>query len=364
MTSLAIDGLELVPLRFALARVAANAKHRWTERQGVRVVVHARGLRGDGEASPLPGFSPDTLDDARRELEAVRDALVGARLSLEGDPLAALDETLRGTTWRSPAALFAIETALLDLRARARGVPLWRDLGGSPELGALRLSALLAGDTEEELVASAEAALARGLATAKLKVGRPNALATEARFVASILRATGPSLRLRLDANGAWTLAEAALAFDLLGPLGPELLEEPVSGSAWLSLPKTNLPLAMDESLGTPDGDALLHQLLARHLNIGVVVKPSIAGGFRRAIRTCETAIVANRPVIWTHMFEGPIATAAAAAIALACPRRDHAAGLDVRSYLELPDNHPIGPREVSGVDAPGLGLRQPEDAS
>ncbi len=39
-------------------------------------------------------------------------------------------------------------------------------------------------------------------------------------------------MNIRIDANGAWTLAEANVALRTLEPIGIELCEEPVSGVA------------------------------------------------------------------------------------------------------------------------------------
>lgn len=358
MTSHAsIDGVDLEPLRFALKRVAANAKMRWADREGIVVSVRAGGAVGRGEASPLPGFSPDSLADARRDLERVRDRLAAsARLALDGAPLDALGALLAPLEPLVPSARFAIETALLDLRGQLRGVPVWRDLGGDPAAAPVPLSALLSGETDAEVANAAEDALARGLTTGKLKVGRPAALDRELALAAAARHASGGRLRLRLDANGAWTVGEARAALAAFAAFDPELVEEPVAGERWLELGPAPVPLAVDESAAAPGGDALLDALLTRGLCAAVVVKLSTIGGFSAAERVVARAARAGRSVVVTHMFEGIVGTAAAAAFATARCTRTHAAGLDVRPYVDLPDGHPIRVHDIAVIDGAGLG--------
>lgn len=350
-----LDALELSPLRFSLRRVAANARARWAEREGVVVAVRTRDVVGVGEASPLPGYSPDPLADAVRALERARDRLVGATLSLGGAPLDALGALLHPLGPMAPSARFALETALLDLRGRLRGIPAWRDLGGDPAAGPLPLSALLSGQTEAEVARDAEDALRRGLAVGKLKVGRPGALARELARAAAASRAGGGALRLRLDANGAWSTKQATTALERFASYAPELVEEPVAGGLWLELGPAPVPLAVDESAAAPGGARLLELLLERGLCDAVIVKLSAVGGLIAAAAIAARAAAAGRSVIVTHMFEGPVASAASAAFAFARCSRAQAAGLDVRSYLELPDEHPIGPASVVASELPGV---------
>ena len=84
-----------------------------TERAGLVLEVRtADGLVGRGEASPLPGMSPETLDEARAELAAF---VARGRFALANEQTVF---TLADTV-ASPAARFAVETALLDALAQA-----------------------------------------------------------------------------------------------------------------------------------------------------------------------------------------------------------------------------------------------------
>ena len=65
--------------------------------------------------------------------------------------------------------------------------------------------------------------------------------------------ALGPDAQIRVDANGAWTVDEAAARLAAMGPL--ELAEQPVATVARdaRAPERTDVPLAADESVVTRD---------------------------------------------------------------------------------------------------------------
>jgi o-succinylbenzoate synthase len=359
----ALDDARAVDHAFAMTQRVANAKASWVERAGVLVRVEARGVVGWGEASPLPGYSAESLDDAKRALSRALPAL-GA-IDLDRPPLDGVEDTLREVPADlAPTARFALETALLDLRARIEGVPLHRLLAPDAASDPLPISTLLVGDDRDALREAADRAIGRGIRRGKVKVGRPGKLDDELATVAALARDLGGALVLRLDANGAWSRDEAARALDALASLGDaiELVEEPVSGAEWLALPPPPVTLAIDETLGAPRGAAVAEEALARATCRVVVIKPSVVGGFVAARRVVDRARAHGAGVIVTHMFEGPIATAAAAALAVAfvgpaSAGRPFAHGLDVRAYIDVAPEHPIGESALHPRTASGLGV-------
>lgn len=293
------------------AVVAAELRACRADRDAVELRLRdAEGRLGRGEASPLPGYSPDTLATAAAELAAV--------------PVAGwTDATPARLT--SPAARFAAETAFLDLAAQRADVSLAMLLGGER---AVPLSALV------DTVAAGRAALARGVRTLKVKLARPGGLP-----LARALRAElGDAFALRLDANG------TAVDLSALVPLRVELLEEPAD---LLALRASPVPLAADESLQQ-------HALAALPPSVrAVVLKPMTLGGLHRCRALAMEAHARGLGVIVTHTFDGPIAVAAAAALALSLPFAPLACGLDRHRGI-VPH---IGDSAVLPVARPGLGL-------
>src|SRR5205085_11644512 len=134
------------------------------------------------------------------------------------------------------------EMAFLDLEGRRTGEPI-----ADPREPTVRVNCTLAGATPEDVAASAAAAVADGFDCFKLKVGLPD---DEAR-VAAVRDAIGPDALLRLDANGAWTSAEAVERIGELAANALELVEQPCQTLEELAAVRRSVevPIAADESV-------------------------------------------------------------------------------------------------------------------
>jgi O-succinylbenzoate synthase len=249
------------------------------------VIVEARGADGAlglGEAAPLPGRSRDAIADVVRALELVRE--------LEVRDAGDVSRIAREVA--SPAARFAVETALLGVLSRG-------------EAGAARAVTMAVVVADADAARRAYAAGARCL---KLKVGRGDAAKVEQ------IAAAAPGALLRLDANRAWPAREVAARFEALRGLPIEFVEEPCAELAQLIGTRLALPIALDESLADADA-ATLDSLLAWPAVGALVVKPTILGG---GARCRELAARVAVPAIVSHALEGPIGTAACVALARA----------------------------------------------
>ena len=91
------------------------------------------GTTGVGEASPLPGYSPDSIDDADEELQDLIDAPIEVNPS--SAPRALLDRTPEVQLMEHPSARFALESALLDWLGKVRGQPVHALLAAGPARG-------------------------------------------------------------------------------------------------------------------------------------------------------------------------------------------------------------------------------------
>lgn len=176
-----------------------------------------------------------------------------------------------------------------------------------------------------ELVASS------GCTTAKVKVAAPgDDLAADLDRVAAVRRALGVGGQLRIDANGAWDVATAAVALKRLDAYDLQYAEQPVATLEEMRQlgGRVRVPLAVDESLRTAiDPVAVAGSLPADVL----VVKVQPLGGLWRALEVVEAAPAS--PVV-SSALETSVGLSAGLALAGALEELELACGLGTAALL------------------------------
>jgi o-succinylbenzoate synthase len=267
---------------------------------------------GYGEAAPLEHYDGIRLEDCRAALEDCRGLLTSSDGTDRDDLLAGC-----GRVAVLPQALAAVDLALWDLEGRRAGQPIWRLLGAATADPVLVNQTIAATDRAG---AAAEALAARqaGYGTVKVKVG----LSDDGARVAAIRAAAGEEVRIRLDANGAWSVMEAAAALRVFEPAKVELCEEPVHGLDRLAelAELSDVPLAMDETGAAPGA-------LEQRVCAAVCLKIARCGGISATLEAAHRARRAGYEVYLASTLDGPLGIAAALhAAALIGP--DRACGL------------------------------------
>lgn len=343
--------LALRPYARALARPVRGR----VTRRGWLLGVERGGARGWGEAACWPGFGAGVraTRDALRALAADRRPLARALDAAEAADLEGVAAALVGVA--APAARHAAEVAALDLAGRLRGAPLAATLaGGATPRPAVWVHALVA-DADE-----ARALGAPGRRAVKVKLGRD--AAQDLARVAAIRAALGPVGRLRLDANGQWSVEEALARLPALAEHGVDFVEQPVAAGDVAGLARVRregrVPVAVDEGVSTLD--ELLVHTRARALDV-LVIKPQAVGGLVPARALARRARAEGLRVVITHLLDAAVARAAALALAAALPD-DGPHGLapalvkDVAALPPLDDGRALLPTGA------GLGLELDED--
>lgn len=314
-----------------------------THRSGWWVAVELTTGRGHvhlgvGDVACWPGFGAGEVA-VRAELASLGQ-LHGKIIP---EQAGAVGQWVEALGW-SPEARHGVSLALLDACARRRRISLARLL--VDEAGGEGPREIIDLHRQISTASQASQAAAEGVPGLKLKVGGAPLALDMARLIA--VRSAAPSCRLRLDANGRWSLAEARDALSRLGPLGVDWVEQPVSGLRELvALAATGpaTPIAADECLAEPGAlsAALAHEAVA-----AVVIKPMFVGGPVSALAMARRAAEAGRAVVFTHALESPVGRAGAIQTAAA-----------VGDALDLCGLGPIGdaPTSIAVDDSPGLGL-------
>jgi o-succinylbenzoate synthase len=271
-------------------------------RRGLLVALEsADGCVGSGDVAFWPGTEESGLPEAVVWLEQAATAL-----RVAADPASVLATFPAGTT-AALAARAALETALLDWEARQAGVPLARWLR-TDAADRVRVNALLGRTGLETLLAQAQAAVAAGFRTLKLKV---TLSLTDVELVAAVRATVGDGIGIRLDANGTGD-PESALAFArAVARFGIEYLEQPVATLEELAAlrRRSPIPVAADEALTGPDAVERALALAAADI---LVLKLPLLGGPRAALAAAERASGRGVEVVVTGMLESGVGLAAA----------------------------------------------------
>ena len=220
-------------------------------------------------------------------------------------------------------------------------------------------NATLGADDPGPAAAAAAAAVRSGFGTIKVKVGD----AEDVERVRAVRAAAGPGMRLRVDANGAWTVEEALARLATIEPLGIELAEQPCAGAAELGAVRkaSPIPVVADESVTDLDDAGGGY---ARGRFDAATLKLAKVGGPNAAV-----AIAAAVPAYLSSALDSAIGIAAAVHTVQAMERRDFAAGLAhglATSALfadNVADDGALSGPEIAVTDRPGLGIDVDESA-
>jgi o-succinylbenzoate synthase len=332
--------VHIVSTRMRAPFVSATGSLRTRELALVRL-EHRDGHTGYGEAAPLPSYDRVTVDDVQVALDSCREVLARGE-ELEREEL--LAECARLAVL--PQAVAAIDLALWDLAGRRSAQPVWRLLSGAEPTDVPVNHSIAAAD-RKRAADEALAACHAGFQTLKLKV----AIGDDAGRLAAVRAAAGPEVSIRLDANGAWTVDEAAAALRALAPAGIELCEEPVSGLnevAELSA-LTGLPLAIDESTTVPGA-------LDRRVCAAVCLKIARSAGITGVLDAARRARAAGYELYLASTLDGPLGIAAALHAASAIGP-DRPCGLATLALFADRED-PLSPRggRIPVPTGPGLG--------
>ena len=282
-----IVGARAWPARLEFARPVRTSRGDFHDRRVVLfALTDADGRTGYGEAAPWPGFGTETVEQSLAALEASCGLVRGMDLEA-GDWPVDIALGLRNAS----AARAAFQGALWDLAARRANVPLATHLARSVLLtgrgasSVVSAHALLRAADPAELSAEAARARESGFRAAKLKLGAA-ALEDDVERVRAARSGLGPGLRLRADANGAWTETQAAVALESLAEFDVDYVEQPVAPHDVAALARLResgpLRVAVDESVATEE-DAL------RLIGAGA------AGPFAPVAMTAATRAIAAR---------------------------------------------------------------------
>lgn len=263
--------IDILPRLFHFKKPAGTSRGVYTTRQSWLLRITSPDMPGRtvwGECAPLPALSCDDRPDYANVLREICD---------ETQQSGVLDNR----KWQDfPSMLFGLETALRHWQTGR--FALWDTPFSRGEEGICINGLIWMGDYES-MYRQIETKMAAGYRCIKLKIGAID-FEQELDLLKFIRRHFSVhDVELRVDANGAFTPADAPRKLEELAKLDLHSIEQPIRAGqpeAMASLTATSpLPIAFDEELigvNTDEGKAELLDCLHPQY---IVLKPSLHGG-------------------------------------------------------------------------------------
>jgi L-alanine-DL-glutamate epimerase-like enolase superfamily enzyme len=341
-------------LRMPLSRPYTIAYETVVAAENILVRIEdERGRAGFGIAAPDEAVTGETLAAAAEVLDRVAGPLV---LGSEEGRVARLAASLERLAPAAPAARAAVEMAMWDLLGRQAGLPLYRLLGGYRKR---ILTSITIGIADlDTTLAEARERVQQGFRALKIKGGRD--LDEDIERLQKTRELVGPRIRLRFDANQAYTADQTLVLIEHTKAVRLELIEQPTPRDALRELRilqrRSPVPVMADESLlDLFDTFKVARGRLADLVN----VKLMKCGGILAALSAIAVGRAADTPVMVGCMDESELGIAAGLAVALGRPG---VAAADLDGHIDLEDDPARGILQLTnGVlvpsPLPGLGI-------
>ncbi|MBO2454241.1 o-succinylbenzoate synthase [Actinomadura barringtoniae] len=304
-----LTGVELRTIRLPLVAPFRTSFATQTDRQALLLRAVGTDTEGWGECVAMvdPRYSSEYAEGCADVLRRFLIPALAGREHLDAVAVAPALEPFRGHRM----AKAALEMAVLDAELRDRGVPLARELGAVHDRVPCGVSVGIM-NSVPELLDAVSGYLDAGYLRIKLKI-EPG---WDVEPVRAVRERFGDDLLLQVDANAAYTLADARHLvrldpFDLLLMEQP-LDEEDVLGHAELAKTVAT-PICLDESITSARSAAAAITLGACSI---VNIKPGRVGGYLEARRIHDVCAAHGIPVWAGGMLETGLGRAANVALA------------------------------------------------
>ena len=325
--------------------------------EDVIVEIHTdAGLVGYGEAPPTGAITGDTTGAI---LGALRDHIIPSLRGQEIDALEPLMKRLDKSVVHNTSAKAAVDIALYDLYGQMLGAPVYKLLGASRK--SITTDITISVNPPEEMARDALVALERGYDTLKIKVGIDPTL--DVARLAAVREAVGRDIRLRIDANQAWTPKQAVMLLNQMQEKGLdiELVEQPVPGRDFEGLryvtERSYVPVMADESVFSPEDAMKIMQMGAADL---INIKLMKCGGIHNALKIASAAEVYGVECMIGCMLEAKVSVNAA--VHLACAK-SVITKVDLDGPVLCSEDPILGgavfdEKLITVSDEPGLGIK------
>ncbi len=193
------------------------------------------------------------------------------------------EEKLYATLEEFPSIQMGVETAFLSLKAKKTFELFPSDF--TKGKATIPINGLVWMGDKEFMNKQIKEKISAGFICIKMKIGAID-FETEMDLLNAIRKEFSASeIELRVDANGAFSPAEALEKLKYLSDLELHSIEQPIKAGQWEAMAKlceeTPLPIALDEELIGVFDVTIKQKLLQTIRPQYIILKPSLIGGFR-----------------------------------------------------------------------------------
>ena len=320
------------------------------------------GIVGLGEADPMSPFTTETPESV---MTVTRDIMAPHLIGQDPTRIAMVDSTLDDIIEGNLTARGAVNIALYDIVGKANNIPIHMLLGGMRHAKLPLLFGVGSG-TPEETIAVIEAQIETGCRCFMIKMGALP-IADEIKRVIAVQEQFGDQIRIIIDANQGWKVAEALAFIDGINGYQSDLIEQPIKRGDMEGLKRIhdNSPflLSADESLTTVSDAATL----IREEAVDVFsIKISKNGGLDKSRQIAQMADGFGLKCLMNSMLEFGITQAAS--LQLGCTLSNlidlgHAYGSVLRMSDDITDfGQNISEAVATVPSASGLGVTLDEE--
>lgn len=236
-----------------------------------------------GEVVPLVGYSSETVEDVVRACEIWLPQLIGQSIEVAREIIAA---QIVKTPCASSLILSAFDAEIFDKKNKHRAhspVPLVYPTSSS----------------DQNIEATIREAIAQGYCTLKVKIG--DSLQQDLAVLLKLREHVPPNIRVRFDANQAYSLEDAKSFLSAVQELlldRTELVEQPLPTEMWDEMAyltaNSPVPLMLDESIHSLDDVAHAAQIGCKWIKLKLCKQ----GGIGELLQIAESAVSLGLKVV------------------------------------------------------------------
>ncbi|CAB1084054.1 hypothetical protein JY97_16885 [Alkalispirochaeta odontotermitis] len=360
-----ISALELfhISIPFAKPYVLSKVYGTRFDAEAVVVKVHTdEGIVGLGEADPLNPFSDETPATV---MVVTRDMIAPHLIGQNPIHISAIESHLDMMVHGNLLARGAVNMALFDITGKAHNLPAHMLLGGLYQDRLPLLGPIGSGAPEED-AGSIQQLIEEGYKTVMIKMGALP-IADEIQRMIAAHEKFGDRIKIIVDANQGWSLAETLEFIDGISGSRPVLLEQPIARDDIEGLKRIRgyapCPVSADEGVASiREAVTLIREQAVDAFSI----KISKNGGLSKAKQIAEMTHAFGLKVLMNSMFDFGITQAAALQLGCVLPNlldMGHAYMSVLRMSDDITDfAKNISDSVVTVPSEPGLGVMLDEE--